>query len=90
MKSKLEKLFDDESFGTDAIDHELGIMIKDGVPVDYLILKFKKRWDVYLNVYDEGMPPFRNILVKGSSRNKEVAKSLATRKLDKEFTNPVH
>lgn len=49
MKSKLEALFDDKDFGTGAIGHDNGIMIHSEVPVDYLILEYGNRFDVYLN-----------------------------------------
>ena len=91
MKSKLEELFDDEAFGTDAINHDIGIMISSfGVPVDCLVLEYEERCDVYLNLYDEDEAPYRNILVKGSSKNKETAKRIAARKLNKEYENLVN
>jgi len=91
LKSKLEELFGDEAFGTDAISHDNGFMINGyGDTVDYLVLEYEDRWDVYLNLYDEDEAPYRNVLVKGSSSSKEVAKRIATRKLDKEYENHVH
>ncbi|MBO0586447.1 hypothetical protein [Sporosarcina sp. E16_8] len=91
MKSKLIELFDDESFGTDAINNDVGIMISDfGDMVDCLVLEYEDRYDVYLNLYDEDEAPHRNVLVKGSSKNKEIAKRIAARKLNKEYENLVH
>ena len=91
MISKLEELFDDESFATDAIGHDNGFTINDyGDVLDYMILEYEDRYDVYLNLCDEGEAPFRDILVKGSSKSKEVARRIATRKLNKEYENLVH
>ena len=91
MKSKLEELFDDATFGTDAINHDIGIMITDfGIPVDCLVLEYEDRYDVYLNLYDDGEAPHRNILVKGSSKNIEIAKRIAARKIHKECDNLIH
>lgn len=90
MKSKLEELFDDENFGVEAVGHNNGIMIyKSSVPVDFLILEYKNRFDVYLNLFDEGEPPYRNILVKGSSKKLETAQKIAVRKLEKEINTRV-
>ncbi|MBW8350791.1 hypothetical protein K0H71_15245 [Bacillus sp. IITD106] len=86
MESKLKKLFeDDPSFGTDSIGFDNGFMVNEqGDLVDYMILEYADRFDVYLNLYDEEEPPYRNILVKGSSRKKEIAQRIAVRKLNKE------
>lgn len=87
MKSKLEELFDnDETFAADSINNDIGMMInQQGDVVEYVILEYADRFDAYLNVYDEGEEPYRNILVKGSSKSKEVAMSIANRKLDNEY-----
>lgn len=58
--------------------------------VDYLVLEYLDRFDVYLNITDDGESPYRDILVKGSSKNKEVAKKIATRKLNNECGNITH
>jgi len=86
LESKLKKLFeDDKSFAVDSIGFDNGIMVNEqGDLVDYMILEYEDRFDVYLNLYDEGEPPYRNILVKGSSRKKEIAQKIAVRKLNKE------
>ncbi|WP_438315349.1 hypothetical protein [Sporosarcina sp. FA9] len=87
MKSKLDELLDDdEIFAVDAISHDVGMMInKHGDAVDYVILEYADRFDAYFNLYDEGEAPYRNILVKGSSKSKEVARSIANRKLNNEY-----
>lgn len=90
MKSGLEALFNDGDFGTGAIGHDNGIMIHSDFPVDYLILEYGNRFDVYLNLYDEGEAPYRNILVKGSSKKLEIVKNIAIRKLEKECENHIH
>jgi hypothetical protein len=90
LKSKLEELFDDEAFGTDAINRDVGIMISSfGIPVDCLVMEYEDRCDVYLNLFDEDEAPYRNLLVKGSSKSREVAQSIAARKLNKEYENLV-
>ncbi|MBS4195787.1 hypothetical protein [Lederbergia citri] len=85
MKSKLKKLFeDDKSFGTDSIGFDNGFMQNQhGDLVDYMILEYVDRFDVYLNLYDEGKPPYRNILAKGSAKTKEEAQMLAIEELDR-------
>lgn len=85
MRSKLLALYeDDEKFGIDAIDIQTGLMINpEKDVVEYLILQFPGRYEVYLNLFDEGEPPYRNILVSGKSKSLEVAKSIAVRKLRK-------
>ncbi|HLT41948.1 MAG TPA: hypothetical protein VKZ95_04520 [Sphingobacteriaceae bacterium] len=86
LKSKLEELFDNDlTFGTDSLNFENGIMINQhNDMVDYIILEYRDRFDVYLNLFDDGEPPYRNILVKGSSSKKDVAKRIAVRKLNNE------
>ena len=54
------------------------------------MLEYLDRFDVYLNITDDGESPYRDILVKGSSKNKEVAKKIATRKLNNECGNITH
>ncbi|MFD1929243.1 hypothetical protein ACFSFY_14465 [Sporosarcina siberiensis] len=86
MESKLDELMDDETFAVDAISHDVGIMFTEhNYAVNYLILEYADRFDAYLNLYDEGEAPFRNILVKGSSKSKEIAMSIASRKLNNEY-----
>ncbi|RST59694.1 hypothetical protein D5F11_011370 [Siminovitchia terrae] len=83
-KSKLEMLVDDQQFGVGNKSVDTGIMINDhNDAVDYLILEFNDRFEVYLNLYDENEPPYRNILTSGKSRSLEVAKKIAVRKLNK-------
>lgn len=86
LKSKLEKLVEDDlSFGTDAVGFDNGFMQnQQGDLVDYMILEYEDRFDVYLNLYDEGESPYRDILVRGSSKKKEIARRIAVRKLNKE------
>lgn len=85
LKSKLLKLYDDETFGVDAISFNNGFVINSHDDlIDYMILEYQDRFDVYLNLYDHGEPPYRNILVKGSSKSLDVARNIALRKLDKE------
>lgn len=91
MKSKLEELFDDESFAIGAISHDNGFLINDyGDMVDYVALEYENRWDVYLNHFDEGDAPYRNILVKATSEDKEGAKEMAMIKLKLEYGNRIH
>ena len=89
MKPKIFELFEDENFGVDALEYETGIMLYDSLPVDFLMMRNESGWDVYLNLYDDE-PPYRNILVKGSARNLEDAKSIATQKLDEECRKLAH
>ena len=87
MKSALEELFEsNEDILKGVISYDNGIMTNEqGDTVDYVILQYKYRHDVYLNLFDEGKAPYRNILVKGSSINRVIAKRKATRKLNKEY-----
>ncbi|MHA6258374.1 hypothetical protein ACXYMX_00550 [Sporosarcina sp. CAU 1771] len=92
MKSKLEELFDnDETLGADSVSLDNWIMINDyGDAIDYVILEYADRWDVYLSLYDEGEAPYRNILVQGSSKDMDTAREIATRKLNEEYKKHVH
>lgn len=86
MESKLEKLLDDDNVLKGVISYDNGFMINDhGDAVDYLMLEYKDRHDVYLNLFDGGVAPYRDILVKGSSNSIEVSKRIATKKLNKEY-----
>jgi hypothetical protein len=89
-KSKLIALFDDEHFGTNAIDTEAGIMVNeydDGVY--YLIFTFADRVEVYLNLYDEEAP-YRNFLGEGAAEEIEVAKAHAVADLNKQAYSNIH
>lgn len=87
MRSKLEELFDDESFAVGSTGYDNGVMVnQQGDPVEYMMLRYADRWDVYLNLFDEGEAPFRNILVKGSAKDKNTAKELAVEKLNKSIS----
>ncbi|OAK72697.1 hypothetical protein [Lederbergia galactosidilytica] len=86
MKTKLHELFErDKQFGADAISFDSGLMINGRKEVVYyMIIEYEDRFDCYLNLCDDGEPPYRNILVKGSSIKKEVAQQISVRKLNKE------
>lgn len=80
MRSKLDKLFDDPQFGKGAKDYDAGLMIyKNKLPLNYLILKYDDYYKVYLSLYDE----HQNHLVSSKSSNLNVAKNLATKKIEK-------
>ncbi|MFJ8264782.1 hypothetical protein [Peribacillus asahii] len=89
-KSKLIELYDDEFFGTEAIDGEAGIMINEyNEVVDFLILTFEDRIEVYLNLYDEEAP-YRNILAKGVAAEIEEAKDRAIANLNRQVYINIH
>lgn len=92
LKSKLEELLENnELIYGGMISFDNGIMINDnGDLVDFAVLEYADRFDVYLNLYDEGEAPYRNILVKGSSRSMEAAQKIAKRKLNEKYEDHVH
>lgn len=92
MKSKIEELLENDELMEDGIvNFENGLMINDyDDSVDFVIFEYADRFDVYLNLYDEGEAPYRNILVMGSSENKESAMKIAAKKLSEEYEKNVH
>lgn len=88
--SKLIALFDDEQFGTDALDAQTGILVNeyDDV-VEYLILTFVNRVEVYLNLFDE-KPPYRNYLGTGAAEEIEAAKAIAITDLNRQAYSNIH
>lgn len=83
IKSKLVALYDDESFATDAISSDAGLMVNQyNEVVNYLILEYQGFFHVYLNLFD-GEEPFRNILSEGIATTLEEAKEIAVNNLNK-------
>lgn len=92
MKPKLEALVDDSNFGIGAINVETGVMVNQYRDmVDFIFLEFSDRFEVYLNIYDEKEPPFRNLLAKGVGGDLEEAKRVAVENLDAiAYKNRIH
>ncbi|WP_028392734.1 hypothetical protein [Bacillus cihuensis] len=89
MKTQLEKLVEDESFGVGALDSETGIMInKHKDAIDFIFLFFEDRVEVYLNLYDENEDSSaiigRDYLAVGIGETLEEAKSNAVLELDRQ------
>jgi hypothetical protein len=84
-KSKMFSLFDDEEFAKDAIDCDSGIMINQHKDVlNFLILTFEDRFEVYLELFDDGEPPYRDILGVGIAETLEAAKAIAVANLNRQ------
>jgi len=82
MKTKLEALFDDENFATDAISSDAGLMINQyNEVVHYLILEYQGFFHVYLNLFDDE-EPFRNLLSEGIALTLEEAQEIAVNNLN--------
>ncbi|OIK13579.1 hypothetical protein BIV60_13880 [Bacillus sp. MUM 116] len=82
--SKLLELVDEKKFGKGAIGFDNGFMINSHDDmVDYLIVEFEDRFEVYLNIYDNGKTPNRDFLAEGLAEDLEEAKEIAVRNLEK-------
>ncbi len=89
MKTQLEKLVEDESFGLGALDNETGIMFNEHKDaVDFIFLFFADRVEVYLNLYDENEDSTaiigRDYLAVGIGDTLEEAQDNAVFELDKQ------
>lgn len=92
VKSQLLSLLDDKEFGKGAINHDVGLMVNEHNDVlNYFIIEFKDSFEVYLELNDEGEPPYRSHLAKGSGRELDEARRNAVDKLNEiAYGNPTH
>lgn len=92
LKSKLDKLAESgELMGTNVVNYDNGIMISEyGDAATFVLLEYEDYFEVYLSLYDEGEPPYRDILVTGTSMDVEDAMKIASRNLSKEYKKLIH
>lgn len=77
--------------GINIVNYDNGIMISEyGDAATFVLLEYEDHFEVYLSLYDEGEPPYRDILVTGTSTDMEEAMVIASRNLSKEYKKIIH
>lgn len=81
IPSKLEALFDDESFAKDAINFDSGLMVNQyNDVINYLTIEYEGFYTVYLNLLEE--EPYINLLAEGIALTIDDAKEIALKNIN--------
>ena len=80
MNSELNllKIIRDEKIHKKAIEMDAGLFVNEHKhAIYYLTVKYSNFVEVYLEINDDGGPPYKNIFVKGQGETLEEAKAAA-------------
>ncbi|MFE8697996.1 hypothetical protein ACFYKT_16765 [Cytobacillus sp. FJAT-53684] len=91
MKSPLEKIIFQKKGTPGIIGFDSGLMLyKEKELMEWLCIKYKKRFEIYLLLDDLEEPPYRNHLTSGVGRTLENARYAAVRNMEKLMFDKVH
>lgn len=85
MNSELNllKIIRDEKIHKKAIEMDAGLFVNEHKhAIYYLTVKYSNFVEVYLEINDDGGPPYKNIFVKGQGETLEEAKAAALKKFN--------
>ena len=84
METKLTELLNNGLLDKYYIGLETGLMVNEHQDVAaFMILQYDGNFHMYLHLWDDDEPPFRDILVEGIAPTLEEAQEIAVANLDK-------
>ncbi|WP_102274115.1 hypothetical protein [Cytobacillus massiliigabonensis] len=91
MESPLEKIVFQKKGAPGVISFDSGLMIyKQKEVMEWLCIKYKKRYEIYLLLDDLEDSPYRNHLTSGVGRTLEQARKAAVKNMEKLIFDNVH